>query len=124
MIGIGQTAGKGRGVFTWAHIAAGTLIEEAPVVVIPAAQIESLDRTSLGDYYFLWGPDQAEAAVLLGTCSLCNHSYQPNAVFVPNPEHMTIAFFALRDIVPGEEVTLNYHGDPASEEPVSFQLAP
>lgn len=124
MIGIGQTDSKGRGVFAWKHIPAKTLIEESPVVVIPAAEIEHLDRTSLGEYYFLWAPAATQAALLLGTCSLCNHSFQPNAIFVPNPELMTIAFFALRDIVPGEEITINYNGDPDSQAPISFPPEP
>ena len=120
MIAIGETADKGRGVFAWTHIAAGTLIEEAPVVVVPAAQIEHLRHTVLRDYYFEWGPDWTEAALLLGTFSLCNHSSQPNAVYVRNSEQMMIAFFALRDIAPGEEITTNYNGDPGSQSPIIF----
>jgi SET domain-containing protein len=122
MIGIGQTSGKGRGVFAWSKILAGTLIEEMPVVVVPATQIEDLHRTVLRDYYFKWGPDRNEAALLLGTFSLCNHSYEPNAVYVPIPERMTIAVFARRDITPGEEITINYHGDPESQNPVDFPV--
>lgn len=124
MIGIGQSAGKGRSVFAWKHILAGTLLDEAPVVVIPAAEMEHLHRTILRDYYFKWGPDDTEAALLLGTFALCNHSYQPNAVFIRNLERTTIAFFAHRDIVPGEEITINYHGDPDSQEPVGFSVKP
>lgn len=124
MIGIGQTAGKGRGVFAWKHIPAGTLIDEAPVIIVPAAEMEHLDRTVLRDYYFKWGPDDTEAALLLGTFALCNHSYQPNAVFIRNLEQTTIAFFARRDIVPGEEITINYHGDPDSQEAVGFLVKP
>lgn len=124
MIGIGQTADKGRGVFAWKHIPAGTLIDEPPVVVVPAAEMEHLHRTILRDYYFEWGPGETEAALLLGTVALCNHSYQPNAVYIRNRERATIAFFARRDIVPGEEITINYHGDPDSREPVGFSVKP
>ncbi len=124
MISIGHTASKGRGVFARTHIAAGALIEEAPVVVVPTAQIEHLDRTALCDYYFLWGPDEAEAALLFGMCSLCNHSYQPNALFVLNPGRMTISFFARRAIAPGEEITTNYNGDPDSQAPIWFPPEP
>ena len=122
MIGIGQTAGKGRGVFAWRHISAGTLIEEAPVIVIPAAEIEHLKSTVLHDYYFEWGPDESEAALVLGTFSLCNHSYDSNAFYVRNPERLTISFFARRDIAPGEEITTNYNGDPDSREPLRFPV--
>jgi len=68
MIGIGPTAGRGRGVFAWTLIAEGALIEEAPVVVLPAEQVEHVHRTVLDEYYFKWGPGWKEAAVLLGTC--------------------------------------------------------
>ena len=122
MIGIGQTASKGRGVFAWSHISAGALIEEAPVIVVPAAEIEHLDRTVLGDYYFHWGLDETNAAFVLGTCSLCNHSYEPSAVFVANPERLTVSFFALREIAPGEEITTNYNGAPDSRKPLWFPV--
>jgi len=121
MFSIGPVAGKGRGVFARAHFTAGTLIEEAPVVVVPRPQIRLLECTTLADYCFRWGPD--EVAILLGTCSLCNHSFDPNAVFVVHPDRLTIAFFAHRAIAPGEEITHNYHGDPDSKEPVGFLVA-
>ena len=124
MIGIGQTAGKGRGVFAWAPIAKGALIEEAPVIVVPAPEIEHLESTALADYWFHWGRDEKDAALVLGTCSLCNHSYEPNAVFVPRPERQTVAFYAHRDIAPGEEITTNYNGDPTSRKPVWFDVLP
>lgn len=124
MISIGPAAGKGRGVFAERHIAAGTLIEEGPVVVVPRDQISLLSCTILAEYCFRWGEDESEVAVFLGTCSLCNHSFQPNAVFVLHPERSTIAFVARRDIARGEEITTNYHGDPDSTEPVWFSVVP
>lgn len=120
MIAIGPAGEKGRGVFARSPIARGTLIEEAPVVVLPASQIGHLRRTILDEYCFKWGSDWDEAAILLGTCSICNHSFDPNAVFVCHFEELTIAFFALCDIAAGEEITINYNGDPASKEPVCF----
>jgi len=78
----------------------------------------------LQDYYFLWGADEKDAAILLGLCSLCNHSYQPNAVFLPCPETCTIRFVALRDIEAGEEVTTNYNGNPDNLKLVWFDAQP
>ena len=124
MIVVGVSPGKGRGIFASRRIQAGDVIEEAPVIVLPAAEIEHLERTVLQDYYFLWGADEEDAAILLGLCSLCNHSYQPNAVFVPRPETHTIRFVALRDIAAGEEVTTNYNGNPESLKPVWFDAQP
>ena len=94
------------------------------MIVLPGAEIEHLERTVLQDYYFLWGADEKDAAILLGLCSLCNHSYQPNAVFLPCPETRTIRFVALRDIEAGEEVTTNYNGNPDNLKPVWFDAQP
>ena len=124
MIVVDASPGKGRGVFASRRIQAGDIIEEAPVIVLPGAEIEHLERTVLQDYYFLWGADEKDAAILLGLCSLCNHSYQPNAVFLPCPETCTIRFVALRDIEAGEEVTTNYNGNPDNLKPVWFDAQP
>jgi SET domain-containing protein len=121
MIALGESQGKGRGVFAQKKIHRGEIIEEAPVVVMPATEIEHLDKTVLQDYYFLWGENEDEAAVMLGLCSLCNHSYQPNAVFNLHPEKLTIEFVALREIEAGEEITTNYNGDPNCEAPIWFE---
>ena len=120
MIHIGESGSRGRGLFARRPIGGGELIEAAPVVVVPREQIDHLDATVLGDYYFLWGETKKEAAILLGRCSLCNHSYEPNARFVLVPDQRTIEFVALRDIVVGEEITINYNGDPASRGPLWF----
>jgi SET domain-containing protein len=124
MIGIGQTAEKGRGVFAWRQIRAGTLIEETPVIVVPAEQLEYLHRTVLRDYYFRWGADDTDAALVLGAFSLCNHSYDPNALFTFHGDRLTISFFARCDIAPGEEITINYHREPDSRAPVDFPVKP
>jgi len=124
VISVGPSPGKGRGVFASRAIRAGEIIEEAPVIVLPAAEIEHLERTVLQDYYFLWGADEEDAAILLGVCSLCNHSYEPNAVFELRPESQTIRFAARRDIAAGEEITTNYNGDPANLKPVWFDAQP
>lgn len=124
MIVVGSSPGKGRGIFASRRIPKGEIIEEAPVIVLPGAEIEHLERTVLQDYYFLWGADEEDAAILLGLCALCNHSYQPNAVFVTRPESRTIQFVALRDIEAGEEVTTNYNGNPENPKPVWFDAQP
>jgi hypothetical protein len=121
---VGESAGKGQGVFATRKICKGTQIEAAPVVVLPASEVELLDRTVLQDYYFLWGEDEDQAAVALGVCSLCNHSYTPNAVFRLVPERLNIEFVALKDIEAGEEITINYNGNPESQKEVWFDAMP
>lgn len=112
---VAASPGSGRGVFAHRSFARDELIEESPVVVVPAAELAHLDRTVLENYYFQWGRD---AALLLGTASLCNHAYAPNAVFHCQLPRRTIRFVALRDIEPGEEITINYNGDPDDHSPL------
>jgi len=103
--------GKGRGIYARAPIAAGTLIEAAPVVVLTAAERALLDRTVLHDYYFVWpSPDTDDgAAVALGLVSLCNHSRRPRARVRRNLAADTLDLIALAPIMPGDEITIDYN---------------
>ena len=121
MIFVANSERRGRGIFAQRKISKGETIEEVPVVVIPHSQIEHLDRTLLGDYYFVWGEDEEDAAIALGLCSLCNHSYEPNAVFRLNRNKLTIEFVAALDIEADKEITINYNGDPSSKKPIWFE---
>ena len=59
-------------------------IELCPVVVIPPHEIETIDKTVIYNYYFLWQNNQA--AIALGYGSLYNHSYDPNAEYIMDYE--------------------------------------
>lgn len=103
---------RGRGIFAREPIAAGTLIEAAPVIVIPVRQCRTLDRTVMHDYYFHWDgdPDGAgRGALALGLVSLCNHSARPRARVVRNFERRTLDLVALSAIEESEEVTIDYN---------------
>ena len=103
---------KGRGIFVREAIAAGTLIQAAPVIVVPAAQCPLLDRTILHDYYFHWDGDpdgEGRGAVALGLVALCNHSRRPNARIRRNFAQDTLDLVALVPIAPGDEVTIDYN---------------
>lgn len=102
----------GRGVFTGSPIEEGTLIEICPVIVLPSKERSIIHETSLHDYYFLWGEDQQQCAIALGNGSLYNHSYQPNAKYLLDYDHQTIDFYAIKNIEPGDEILVNYNGDP------------
>jgi SET domain-containing protein len=109
-VAVGPTAGRGRGVFAQRSFAEGEVIEEAPVVVVPASEVARLRETVLSDYYFVWGAHRNEAALALGLCSLCNHAKYPNARFVLKRDLLEIWLLANRIIRPGEEITINYTG--------------
>jgi uncharacterized protein len=121
MVYIAESPGKGRGVFAGQPIPAGALIERAPVIVIPTGQWERVDKTVLFDYFFAWGD---HSAIALGYGSLYNHSYQPNARHVKLLAQQIIEFYTLRTIAPGEEILINYNGDPADDSPLWFHALP
>ena len=103
---------KGRGIFAEAPIAAGTVIEAAPVIVVPATECPLLDRTILHDYYFHWDGDpdgEGRGAVALGLVALCNHSRRPRARVRRNFAQGTLDLVALQTILAGEEVTIDYN---------------
>jgi SET domain-containing protein len=108
---IRSAATRGRGVFAGEPIAAGSLIEAAPVIIVPAAHCAALDRTVLHDYYFHWDGDpdgEGRGAVALGLVSLCNHDARPRARVSRNFADRTLELIALTAIAPGEEVTIDY----------------
>lgn len=101
--------GRGRGVHALRAFAAGECIERAPVIVLAARELDAIRSTLLGRYYFEWGEDDESGALALGYGSLYNHSYTPNATYEFREELMAIDFLALREIGPGEEITINYN---------------
>jgi hypothetical protein len=98
---------KGRGIFAAAPIAAGTLIDAAPVIIVSASECKLLDQTILHDYYFRWDGD--DGAVALGLVALCNHSRRPRARVRRNVADRTLDLVALVAIQPGDEVTIDYN---------------
>ena len=116
---------KGRGVFAVSRLACGEIIETAPVILIPAAEWPHIEPTVLALYIYNFGPTAAEehAAIALGYGSLYNHSYTPNAKYIKSWEEQVIRFVALRDIEPGEEITINYNGSPENQTPIWFETS-
>lgn len=111
-----QIKGKGRGVFARRAIPAGTEFEKAPVLVVPT---DTIDTSPLMDYVYCWGEETV--AVALGFGSMYNHSYEPNARY-DDVGRRTKVFTALRDIEPGEEITINYGGEPEARDDVGFEV--
>jgi SET domain-containing protein len=119
-IEVKRIKGKGRGVFARRPIRKGEVFETVPMIVLSAREFEDgLAGTALESYCFGWGRDQV--ALALGYGSLYNHSYRPNARY-EDVGPRTKAFVALRDIDPGEEITVNYNGKPRSRTAVWFDV--
>ena len=116
-IEVRRTATRGRGVFARREIAEGDVIEQAPVIVVPADQAAACPV--LGTNCFVWG--DGTVALALGYGSLYNHSYTPNASYDDRPGRLKV-YRALRDIAAGEEITINYNGEPDDDGPVGFEV--
>jgi uncharacterized protein len=121
MIYVGKS-NRGRGIFAGRKFVKGEIIEKCPIIVIPAAEWEYIEKTVLYNYCFSWGKDMEDAAIALGLGSLYNHSYTPNALYINNLPQMSIEFISLKDIEEGEEITVNYNRDPDNKKPLWFEV--
>jgi hypothetical protein len=103
--------GKGRGVVATKPIAAGTVIETAPVVPYrtECGRDEMPDRSlppELANLPHDW--DEDCGCLVFGAMQFANHSTDPNAGFTRDFEALTMTFTALREIEAGEEITIDY----------------
>jgi SET domain-containing protein len=108
--------GKGRGVVALKSIGAGRVFERCPVLVMDYAEVstEKGAELELNNYMFRWGPEDDNrvsdkmAMGIGGHMVLYNHSHDPNADIKQDMRNNLMEFFALRDIAPGEEITIDY----------------
>jgi uncharacterized protein len=116
-----HTEQTGRGVFTKKEIAADTVIEVAPVIVMNSDDRKLVDQTLLHDYIFEWGEESERCCMALGLVPIYNHSYQSNCEYYMDFDTATILIKTVRDIEKGEELTINYNGDWNDEKKVWFE---
>lgn len=109
-----------RGLLATRDLTEGEVIERCPVVLLPAAQGETLDQTVLTSYYFLW--DAEHCAMALGYGSFQNHSYHANVRFRRDFAALQIVFTTARRVRQGEELTINYNGDPDDQTPLAAEF--
>lgn len=115
-----ETGDRGLGVFARKAIPENLVFERVPVLIFPSKFLWHPEETSpLADYVFTW--DDETVAIALGYGSLYNHSYRPNAIYEDwgrNFKH----YKAIRNIAAGEEITINYNGDPDDATSVGFDV--
>ncbi len=120
LITVKKIKGKGRGVFARSFIPGQTIIERVPVVLMPIKNIvNGFRHPDLARFFFMWSEDTV--AIALGYGSLYNHSYHPNASYEHEPGACMI-YRSLRDIHQGEEICINYNGDPKDKADVGFKV--
>ncbi|PNS19439.1 hypothetical protein CAC42_7283 [Sphaceloma murrayae] len=130
-IGLVLNTPKGRGIFATAPLAAGTIIETCPVLVLdPTENTDYIEKTELFHYTYNWplqpqsssskesGHDTTNGnvhvpkvtqAVVLGLGSMFNHSTQSqNVGWTRDIDRQIITYHALRDIPAGEELCISY----------------
>lgn len=117
-----SSPGRGRGVFTTEDLAAGTLVEVAPVIVMSKGDRAWLDKTLLHDYIFEWGVHKDQCCMALGYVPVYNHSYRSNCEYEMDYEQEVISIRTVQAIAAGEELFINYNGDWNDERPVWFAV--
>ena len=115
MLRVDQIPGKGRGLRAEQAIAAGTELERAPAVRLPAAEQALLDQTGIFPYYFAdpsgYGNEAGvDCLFAFGRLTFCNHAAEPNAevTWTNNSLGFWAVLTAIRDIAQDEEITLFY----------------
>lgn len=112
------------GVFAKSPFKKGQIIEVSPVIFGDANDYELLKHTSLHDYYFLLPYRSIPFALGLGFSSFYNHACPANAMYKINRHTQYIKIIAERNIDSGEEVTINYNGNPFDTSAVLFTPNP
>lgn len=118
-VGTSPTLGI-RGIIATETLKKGTIIERCPLIFLPVEQEKFLKQTVLWKYYFEW--TKKYHSIALGYGSLVNHSYEPNVQYIFDYRSNTLNFKVIRQIEKGEEVFVNYNGNPYSTDPISEEL--
>lgn len=103
---------KGLGVFAAREIAAGEVVEIAPVLQVRCDYDEL--HSELKTRVFNWEhlAQQTDThAVALGYGSMYNHANPANMRYYSTAAGQAICFEAVRHIHAGEELTINYDGE-------------
>jgi len=118
-IEVKKTKNRGRGVFALKNFKEGDLIEKAPVINVTPTERKHCEKTILAYYIYPWRSTRS-GSVVLGYGSLYNHSFNPNADWKQNFKEGNMTYRALRNIKKGEEITVNYNGEPDDMTPVDW----
>ena len=90
------------------------------MIVIPKKQWPSVKKSILEEYAFDWGEHDEESVIALGYVSIYAHSYSPNAQLEQVTDELLMEVTALKAIQVGEEITINYNGDPENQDELWF----
>lgn len=108
-VGISPALGI-RGILAARAIRRGEVIERCPVILIDNRQAHAVEQTIFRKYWYDW--NKHFSCVVLGYGGLYNHSFQPNVKYHHDYRNRRLVYSALRDIQQGEELVINYNGEP------------
>lgn len=116
---IKMTKGKGRGVFATKNFVKDEIIEICPIIFLDDSEAKYCDPTILGHYMYEWNHEH-DGALPLGYGLLYNHSFTPNAVYERDFANNQMLYKAIKNIKTGEEILINYNGEPDNMDPYHF----
>jgi SET domain-containing protein len=114
-----STKGRGRGVYALKNFSGGEVIERCPVLNLTPKERKHCSRTLLNFYMYPWRSTRS-ASLVLGFGSLYNHSYEPNADWKQNFHTNKMIYTATKPIKKGEEILINYNGEPEDKTPIDW----
>lgn len=110
---------KGRGVFALKNFKTGEIVESCPVIRLTPGERKHCSKTVLNCYMYPWRSTRS-ASLVLGYGSIYNHSFTPNADWKQNFRSSMMVYRAIKPIDKGEEITVNYNGEPDDMTPVDW----
>lgn len=99
-------AGKGRGVIAQANITQGSVLEIAPVVLVPHVHMPAYRTLPLFHYSFAW--DEGNDAIVFGVASFVNHAREGNVTLHRDTERLAMVMTSSSPIHAGEELRYDY----------------
>jgi uncharacterized protein len=111
--------GKGLSVIASRNFKKGEVIEECPVLSMTPTERKHAAKTILNYYMYPWRSTRG-ASLVLGYGSIINHSFTPNADWKQNFKTQRMVYRAIKPIKKGEEITVNYNGEPEDQTPIDW----
>lgn len=109
-----------RGVFAAEYIKKGERIDSCDLILIPASELKFIEKTVLNNYIYDWTNEYY--CLVANRLTLINHSFSPNVEYRRDFKNKRMNYFAVKDIKKGEELLINYNGEPDDKTPIDTYL--
>lgn len=87
-------------------------------------EVEHIEQTRLLHDDYHWNKEtDVNGIIVLAYGLLYNHSDRPNATYQRDFHRLPLSSMAIRDIQPGDEITVNDNGHPDDRTPLWFEPA-